>query len=60
MSLMIGELRCKDLVVLVCFYDLNIMKAVTRFIDLSTANDGTAAAIFSKIDGCFMNHCCEI
>ena len=28
------------------------MKAVTRFIDLLTANDGSAAAIFTKIDEC--------
>ena len=28
------------------------MKAVTRFIDLPTANDGTAAEDFAKIDEC--------
>ena len=40
----------KDLVVLLrCFYP-SAMKAVTRFFDLPTANDGSAAAIFTKID----------
>ena len=33
----------KDLVVLLRFFDPSAMKAVTRFIDLPTANDGTAA-----------------
>lgn len=31
------------------------MKAVTRFIDLPTANDGTAATIFAKIDECLVS-----
>ena len=45
----------KDLVVLLRFFDPSAMKAVTRFIDLPTANDGTAAAIFMKIDECLMS-----
>lgn len=32
------------------FFDISIMKAVTRFFDLPTLNNGTAAAIFAKID----------
>ena len=40
----------KDQVVLLRFFVPSAMKAVTRFIDLPTANDGTAAAIFMKID----------
>ena len=31
------------------------MKGVTRFIDLLTANDGTAAAIFAKIEECLVS-----
>ncbi len=33
------------------------MRAVTRFIDLPTANDGKAAAIFAKIEESFTSHC---
>ena len=54
-SLLVDEsndrgVEAKDLVVLVRFFDTTMMKAVTRFLDLPTANDGTAAAIFEKID----------
>ena len=50
-SLLVDESddRCveaKDLVVVVRFFYPSAMKAVTRFIDLPTANDGCAAAIF--------------
>ena len=41
--------------VLLRFFDTSVMKAVTRFIDLPTANDGTAAAIFAKIDECLVS-----
>ena len=43
-------MEAKDLVLLLRFFDTSVMKAVTRFIDLPTANDGTAAAIVAKID----------
>ena len=42
----------KDLVVLVRLFDFKIMKDVTRFIDLPSITNGSAAAIFSKIDEC--------
>lgn len=56
-SLLIDEsndrgVEAKDLVVLARFFDHRVMKAVTRFIALPTANDGTATAIFAKLDGC--------
>ena len=59
-SLLVDEsndrgVEAKDLVVLLRFFDTSIMKAVTRFIDLPTANDGTAAAIFAKIDECLVS-----
>ena len=47
--------EAKDLVVLLRFFDPSARKAVTRFVDLPTANDGTAAAIFMKIDECLMS-----
>ena len=54
-SLLVDEsndrgVEAKDLVVLVRFFDPTVMRAVTRFLDLQTANHGTAAAIFEKID----------
>ena len=54
-SLLVDEsndrgVEAKDLVVLLRFFDPSARKAVTRFVDLPTANDGTAAAIFMKID----------
>ena len=54
-SLLVDEsnvcgVEAKDLVVLVRFFDTTVMKAVTCFVDLPTANDGTAAAIFETID----------
>ena len=56
-SLLINEsndcgVDAKDLVVLVRSFDPTVMKAVTRFIDLPTANNDTAAAIFAKVDEC--------
>ena len=56
-SLLIDEsndrgVEAKDLVVLVRFFDPRGMKAVTRFIGLPTANNGTARAIFNKVDEC--------
>ena len=51
MNQMIEVRRSKDLVVLVRFFDHRVMKAVTRFIGLPTANDGSAAAIFAQC-GC--------
>ena len=59
-SLMVDEsndrgVEAKDLVVLVRFFDSSIMKAVTRFVDLPTASDGTAQAIFTKIDECLLS-----
>ena len=44
--------EAKDLVVLVRFFDPRAMKAETRFIGLPTANNGTAKAIFDKVDEC--------
>ena len=49
-SLVVDELNdcgveAKDLVVLVRFFDTTLTRAVTHFIDLPTANEGTAAAI---------------
>ena len=60
-SLLVDEsndrgVEAKDLVVLLRFFDISVMKAVTRFIDLPTANNGTAAAIFKKIDDCLTSH----
>ena len=60
-SLLVDEsndrgVEAKDLVILVRFFDNAIMKAVTRFFDLPTANNGTAAAIFDKIDNCLSSH----
>ena len=51
-SLLVDESndRGVDLVVLVRFFNTTVMRAVTRFLDLPTANHGTAAAIFEKID----------
>lgn len=37
------------------FFDSNVMKAVTRFFDLPTAKNGTAAAIFEKVDESLMS-----
>lgn len=59
-SLLIDEsnnrgVEAKDLVVLLRFFDSSVMKAVTRFIDLPTSNDGSAAAIFRKIDECLLS-----
>ena len=45
--------EAKDLVILVRLYDPVLMKAVTRFLALPTANDGRAIAIFEKIKECF-------
>ena len=58
-SLLVDEsndrgVEAKDLVVLLRFFDPSAMKAVTRFVDLPTANDGSAAAIFAKIDECLV------
>ena len=60
-SLLVDEsndrgVEAKDLVVLVRFFDTTVKRAVTRFLDLPTANDGTAAAIFEKIDQTLMSH----
>ena len=56
-SLLVDEsndrgVEAKALVVLLRYFNPSVMKAVTRFIDLLTANDGSAAAIFTKIDEC--------
>ena len=48
--------EAKDLVVMLQFFDPTVMRAVTRFLDLPTANDGTAAAIFEKVNG-YLNSC---
>ena len=48
--------EANDLVVLVRFFDHRVMKAVTRFIGLPIANDGTAAAIFDKVDECLRDN----
>ena len=58
-SLLVDEsndrgVEAKDLVVLLRFFDPSAMKAVTRFVDLPTANDGSATAIFAKIDECLV------
>ena len=50
-SLLVDEsydrgVEVKDLVVVVRLFDFKIMKAVTRFIDLPSVTNGTAAAIF--------------
>lgn len=42
--------------VLVRFFDRHVMKTVTRFIGLPTANDGTAAALFHKVDECLRDN----
>ena len=60
-SLLVDEsndrgVEAKGLVVLLQFFDMSVMKAVTCFIDLLTTNDGTAAAIFAKIDECLVSH----
>ena len=60
-SLLVDEsndrgVEAKDLVVLVRFFDRRVMRAVTRFIGLPTANDGTAAAIFDKLDECLRSN----
>ena len=52
-SLLVDEsndqgVEAKDLVVLLRFFDTSMMKTVTRLLDLPTANDGTASAIFAK------------
>ena len=61
-SLLIDEsndrgVEAKDLAILVrfFFFDSVLMRAVTRFLDLPTANDGTVAAIFEKIDECLVS-----
>ena len=59
-SLLVDEsndcgVEAKDLVVLLRFFDPSAMKAVTRFVDLPTANDGSAAGIFAKIDECLVS-----
>ena len=36
-------------------FDTTVLRAVTRFLDLPTANDGTAAPIFEKIDETLMS-----
>ena len=52
MNLTIEVLKQKGMVVLFRFFDHRVMRAVTRFIALPTANDSTAAAIFAKLDDC--------
>ena len=58
-SLLVGEsndrVEAKDLVVLLRFFDSSVMKAVTRFVDLPTANNGRALAIFTQIDQCLVS-----
>ena len=59
-SLLVDEsnyrgVEAKDLVVLLRFFDSSVMKAVTRFVDLPTANDGRALAIFTEIDQCLVS-----
>lgn len=54
-SLLVDEsndrgVESKDLVILVRFFDFTMMRAITHFIDLPTANNGSAAAILDKID----------
>ena len=44
------RVEVKDLVMLLRFFVISIMKVVTKFFDLPTSNNGTAAAIFAKID----------
>lgn len=56
-SLLVDEsndrgVEAKDLVVLLRFFDNSIMRAVARFLALPTANNGSVAAIFEKIDQC--------
>ena len=60
-SLLVDEsndrgVEAKDLVIMLRFFDNSIMRAVTRFLALPTANDGTAAKIFEKIDQCLQSH----
>lgn len=60
-SLLIDEsnnrgVEAKDLVILARFFDPRVIKAVTRFVGLPTANSGTAAAIFDKVDKCLTGH----
>ena len=43
------------MVVLLRFFYFSVMKAVTRFVDLPTANDGRALAIFTEIDQCLVS-----
>ena len=45
----------KDLVVLLKFFDTSVMKAATRSIDLPTANDSRASAIFAIVDECLVS-----
>lgn len=59
-SLLIDEsndrgVEAKDLVIMLRFFDNSVMMAVTRFFDLPTANIGTAAAIFAKVDESLMS-----
>ena len=59
-SLLIDELNdrgveANDMVLLARFFYYSVMKAVTRFIDLLTTNDGTAAALFTIIDECLQS-----
>ncbi len=49
--------KAKDLVVLLKILRSHVMRAVTRFIDLPTANDGKAAAIFAKIEESLTSRC---
>lgn len=60
-SLLVDEsndrgVEAKDLVVLVQFFDTKVMKAATRFLDLLTANDGRAEAIFKEINDYFIKN----
>ena len=48
-------MEAKDLDVLLRFFDTSMMRAVTHFVDLPTANDGTVSAIFDNIDHCLMS-----
>ena len=48
--------EAKDLVILLRYFDMSSMRATTRFLDLPTANVGTAAAIFGKVNECLTSN----
>ena len=59
-SLLVDEsndrgVQVKDLLLLLNFFDTTLVRTITRFIDLPSVTDGSAAAVFAKINECLVS-----